>query len=121
MFSRNRLPVQGNAFIVTGGSLGLGRAIAVELAKRGALRILLVARGAGPLTEAQTIVSRAATNSAAQIETFSVDLTDAKAARDAVKAAGLADDSLWTVYSALQALAGLAYSHLWSQRLFPLL
>jgi 3-dehydrosphinganine reductase len=93
MFSRNHFPVQGKAFIVTGGSLGLGRAIAVELAQRGASRILLVARGAGPLADAKTIVSRAATNSAAQVETFVADLTDATAACNAVKAAGAADDS----------------------------
>jgi NAD(P)-dependent dehydrogenase (short-subunit alcohol dehydrogenase family) len=38
-------------------------------------------------------ISRAVTNSAAQVEAFAADLTDAKAARDAVKAAGAADDS----------------------------
>jgi hypothetical protein len=93
IFSRNNFPVQGKAFIVTGGSLGLGRATGIELAKRGALRILLVARSAGPLAEARTAVSRAATNSAAQVDTFVADLTDAKAASEAVKAAGSADDS----------------------------
>lgn len=54
---------------------------------------ILVARGAGPLAEARTAVSRAATNSAPQVDTFVADLTDAKAASDAVKAAGSADDS----------------------------
>ncbi len=93
MFSQTHFPIQGKAFIVTGGSLGLGRAIAVELAQRGAARILLVARGAGPLAEAKDIVSRAATNSTARVETFVADLTDATAAASAVKAAAAADDS----------------------------
>jgi len=93
MFSHNHFLVEGKAFIVTGDSLGLGRAIAVELAKRGASRILLVARGAGPLAEAKSSVSRAATNSAAQVDTFVADLTDATAGYDAVRAAGAANGS----------------------------
>jgi NAD(P)-dependent dehydrogenase (short-subunit alcohol dehydrogenase family) len=45
------MDIRGTAAVVTGASRGLGRALAEELARRGA-KVVLIARDAGPLDEA---------------------------------------------------------------------
>lgn len=48
--------IQGKTAIITGASRGIGQAIAIELAKQGAKRLLLVARNRQRLTEVASVI-----------------------------------------------------------------
>ena len=64
------MPFEGKVAIVTGASRGIGRAIALELSRRGAT-IIAAARG----TNAQTVVDEI-TAAGGRAETASADMTD---------------------------------------------
>ncbi|KAF9396272.1 3-dehydrosphinganine reductase, partial [Mortierella sp. AD011] len=55
----NQFPTKGKHVYVTGGSVGLGRAVAIELAKQGA-HVTIVARKEGPLKETIELMKQAA-------------------------------------------------------------
>jgi 3-dehydrosphinganine reductase len=65
--------------IITGGSSGIGLAVAVELAKRKCRHITLVARREDQLKNAQQLVQAAATENATTVHIVSVDVTDFEA------------------------------------------
>jgi 3-dehydrosphinganine reductase len=65
--------------VITGGSSGIGLAIARELAARGCRHITLVARNAGQLAAARTEVAAAAAAHSTVVRVASVDVTDAAA------------------------------------------
>lgn len=62
--------------IITGGSSGIGLAVAIELAKRKCRHITLVARREDQLKNAQQLVQAAATENATKVHIVSVDVTD---------------------------------------------
>ncbi|SOE23708.1 hypothetical protein SAMN06298216_4091 [Spirosomataceae bacterium TFI 002] len=65
----------GNKAVVTGGSSGIGKAFAMELAKQG-IQPILVARSKNKLSE---IADEISTKYKIEAQTFSVDLSDEKA------------------------------------------
>lgn len=67
-------PVADKVVLVTGASSGLGKAIAIEAAKRGAKKVILVARSAGKLQE--TAAECAACDSGCEAHVETCDLTD---------------------------------------------
>ena len=67
--------IKGKTALVTGASRGIGRAIAIELAKQGAGYILLIARNLQKLREVATEIRRYGT----QAIPLSVDLTESAA------------------------------------------
>ncbi len=69
------MDMQGKTALVTGASRGIGRAIAIELAKQGASYILLIARNLQKLKEVATEIR----TYGAQAIPLSVDLTEPKA------------------------------------------
>lgn len=76
--------LNGRHVLVTGGSKGIGHALAVEAVKRGAAIITLVARDAAVLQAAQrTCLERAdELGVPTLVQTISADLTDPKTAVD---------------------------------------
>ena len=71
---------QGKTALVTGASRGIGRAIAIELAKSGFQRLLLIARNAENLN----LVAREIRTLGAEAVCFPLDLTDTVAVNVAV-------------------------------------
>jgi 3-oxoacyl-[acyl-carrier protein] reductase len=63
--------IQGKTALITGASRGIGRAIAIELAKQGAKRLLLVARDAARLAEVATEIEALGV----EVVTLALDLT----------------------------------------------
>ncbi len=93
--------IQGKTALVTGASRGIGRAIAIELAKQGASYILLIARNLEKLREVAAEVRQYG----AQAVPFSVDLTESAAVNIVVAQA-------WKDYGPFDLLvncAGIAY------------
>ncbi|MEZ5907883.1 MAG: SDR family NAD(P)-dependent oxidoreductase [Hyphomicrobiaceae bacterium] len=82
----------GGAYLVTGGTSGLGLAIAERLAAGGAGRVVLAARRP-PSPEAEAVVARLAAGRA-EIETLPLDVTDAAAVATAIGALSRADRPL---------------------------
>ncbi|KAF9977085.1 3-dehydrosphinganine reductase [Actinomortierella ambigua] len=78
----DRFVVKGKHVYLTGGSVGLGRGVAVELAKKGA-HVTIVARKKAPLEETVELMKRNASNPETQKFAYvCADLTDkAQAAR----------------------------------------
>jgi 3-dehydrosphinganine reductase len=68
---------EGKLAFVAGGSTGMGRAIAAELAKRGA-HVLLIARNRENLQEAKKHVAESAGSGTSKVETLSLDVSDPK-------------------------------------------
>lgn len=62
-------------FVITGGSSGIGRALALEVARRGA-NVTLVARNPDRLEEVKLEVLEAASSPEQAVHTLSADLTD---------------------------------------------
>ncbi len=76
------ITLRGKRVLISGGSKGIGRAIAVELLSRGS-RVFLVARGGSDLAEAKSELSRKF--AASEIETQVCDVTDYAAVEGAVE------------------------------------
>ncbi|KAF9432126.1 3-dehydrosphinganine reductase [Entomortierella beljakovae] len=57
----NQFKTKGKHVYITGGSVGLGRGVAIELAKQGA-HVTIVARNAGPLKETIELMKQAVAN-----------------------------------------------------------
>ena len=93
--------IKGKTALVTGASRGIGRAIAIELAKQGASYILLIARNLQKLREVATEIRK----HGAQAIPLSVDLTESAAVNIVVAQA-------WKDYGPFDLLincAGIAY------------
>ncbi|MEO1404706.1 MAG: SDR family NAD(P)-dependent oxidoreductase, partial [Cyanobacteria bacterium J06635_1] len=71
---------QGKTALVTGASRGIGRAIAIELAKHGAQKLLLIARNADKLNAVADEIHTLG----AEAVCFPLDLTDTIAVNVAV-------------------------------------
>jgi len=80
------MDINGKCAIVSGGSLGIGRAIADELAKLGA-NVFLIARREEPLAAATEELKRAAVNPAQKFGYYRADVSNLDAVIAAVKAA----------------------------------
>jgi short-subunit dehydrogenase len=74
------LSTRAKTFLITGGSQGIGLAIATAFAVAGAAHIILVARCPRTLAEAKKTLQ--STNPGIKVHTFAIEITDA----DAVKA-----------------------------------
>lgn len=77
----SRVKLDGRPVFVTGASKGIGRAIALELARRGC-PLLLVARGAGPLEHLQAEIR--GRHPGLPVEIYPADVRDASAMNEAV-------------------------------------
>ena len=80
------MDLSGNGAIVTGGSSGIGKAIAQELARRRA-NVFLIARRKGPLETAVAEMKRRAVSPSQRFGFFCADVAEPDALRRAVKAA----------------------------------
>jgi 3-dehydrosphinganine reductase len=80
-FGPSKLELQGAHVVITGGSSGIGLAVAKEVLGRGA-RVSIIARNPQRLEDAKKVLSR--TSEAAQIFTVSADVTQHEAASQAV-------------------------------------
>ncbi len=74
-----RRTIEGSRVLITGASSGIGRALALELARRGA-KLVLLARRASKLEDVAAEVSRRGS----QVETVTGDVTDEAARRQAL-------------------------------------
>jgi 3-oxoacyl-[acyl-carrier protein] reductase len=77
------MSLQGKVAIVTGASRGIGKAIAVELGKRGAKVVVNYSKSAEGANEAVEAIKAAGSEAVA----FQADVSDAKAAAALIKAA----------------------------------
>eukprot|EP00961_Rhodomonas_salina_P207176 2796224-Rhodomonas_salina.1 len=73
-------------FFITGGSMGLGRALAVQLAEAGA-KVTIVARGQQALDETVQLAQKSGKRT---VQALSVDVTNESAVQDAVARASAA-------------------------------
>jgi 3-dehydrosphinganine reductase len=80
------MDINGKCAIVAGGSVGIGRAIAEELARLGA-NIFLIARREEPLKASTEELKRLAISPAQKFGYFRADVSDLNAVKNAVKAA----------------------------------
>ncbi|RJP71130.1 MAG: SDR family NAD(P)-dependent oxidoreductase [Candidatus Abyssobacteria bacterium SURF_17] len=80
------MDLKGKCAIVTGGSSGIGKAIANELARRGA-NIFLIARREDVLKAAVKEIEKSAVMQSQRFGFFSADVADSKAVQEAVNAA----------------------------------
>ena len=107
--STKRLEVRGKHVLVTGGSKGLGKALAAELAVRHGAHVTVVARGQRDLDEAVAEINAAAAEHkrGGKAQGLSCDVTDAESVAACVKRA---EDALgpveWVVACAGGALTG---------------
>ncbi len=77
LFRKKSVSFKDRHVLITGGSTGIGQAIAEELAKQGAL-VSLVARSQAKLDAARAQITAAASgDTATRIHTFSADVTNA--------------------------------------------
>ena len=83
--SAPHFPLRNRVVVITGGSSGIGKAVALEAARRGA-HIVLLARTPQPLREAQAVL-KAVAESSQRILVYPVDVTDDAAVRDALRQA----------------------------------
>jgi 3-oxoacyl-[acyl-carrier protein] reductase len=122
------LELRGNVALVTGASIGLGRAIARELAAEGA-RLAILARREALLAEAAAEIVAAGAEPPLVIVADVTDATTAARARDAVAErfgrcdilvnnaggsrpqVGLGDDAAWEEAMALNFTAGRRITH----------
>ncbi|XP_020083941.1 3-dehydrosphinganine reductase TSC10A [Ananas comosus] len=82
-----RIPLKGRHVLITGGSSGIGLALARSAAAEGA-RVSILARNAARLEEARDAIRRA---TGCDVSAFSADVRDADAVARAVEAAGTVD------------------------------
>ncbi|OTB03209.1 hypothetical protein M426DRAFT_60909 [Hypoxylon sp. CI-4A] len=98
--SKNEFPVDGRTVLITGGSTGLGLAVARQLAEKGA-NVIIVARDVSKLQEGVTYISQGARSSDTQrFHHISADVTTApECARVVAEAAawnhGAPPDVVW--------------------------
>ncbi|CAA6659224.1 unnamed protein product [Spirodela intermedia] len=83
------VPIKGRHVFVTGGSYGIGLAIAKRAAAEGAAKVSLLARGLDKLEAAREEILR--DTSCREVAIFSVDVRDEGAVKRAVEAAGPID------------------------------
>ena len=74
LISPRRLNLEGAHVLVTGGSSGIGKAIAVETARKGA-HVTLLARDQKKLTDAKELVDKSKKNNDQRCLCISVDLS----------------------------------------------
>lgn len=91
------MKLQGKTALVTGASRGIGRAIALELAKQGLKRLLLVARNRQQLAEVAAEIS----NLGVEVVSLPLDLTESVAVNIAIAQA-------WRDYGPIHLLVNCA-------------
>ncbi|KAI5305411.1 hypothetical protein KEM56_004511, partial [Ascosphaera pollenicola] len=86
LFKKNQFVVEGKTIVITGGSDGLGKSIAMHLSHKGA-NVIIVARNKKKLDEAIQDIESAAVNPAQQFLAISADLTNPDEAERAINEA----------------------------------
>lgn len=86
------MDVAGKCAIVTGGSSGIGKAIAKLLARRGA-NVFLIARREEPLKAAVKEMEKETSGDTGKFGCFPADVGDRAAVEKAIKAA---EEKVWT-------------------------
>ncbi|KAK3322291.1 hypothetical protein B0H66DRAFT_197609 [Apodospora peruviana] len=110
---KNHMPVEGRTVLITGASEGMGRSVAIQLARKGA-HIILVSRNVGRLEEALADVQAAAKSPATQrFRWISADVSEPDYASAVIAEAiawngGAAPDIVWCV-------AGMSTPMLWEE------
>ncbi|XP_078446396.1 3-dehydrosphinganine reductase TSC10A-like [Wolffia australiana] len=82
-----RVPIKGRHVFVTGGSMGIGLAIAKQAAAQGA-KVSLLARGRHKLEEAREEIRR---DTGADVSVYSVDVRDEEGVKKSLQEAGTVD------------------------------
>ncbi|OLL21708.1 3-ketodihydrosphingosine reductase tsc10 [Neolecta irregularis DAH-3] len=90
---RNHFIVDGRLVVITGGSQGMGKAMAIDLSKRGA-NIVIVARDKSKLKAAAKEIENARRSDQQTVRFVSADLTSAKEAQRALDECGGIPDVL---------------------------
>ncbi|KAL1952657.1 hypothetical protein VTO42DRAFT_4558 [Malbranchea cinnamomea] len=76
---RNHFPVKGKTVLITGGSEGMGRSVAIQLAQKGA-NVIIVSRSVAKLSAAMETIKAAAVNTDQKFHYISADLKSAEEA-----------------------------------------
>ena len=94
------LSSRGKTILITGGSQGIGLAIANAFTVAGAANIILIARSPGTLAEAKKALQ--SINDVTQIHTFTTEITDAHAVKNLFTTvrAGMADPDILVLNAA---------------------
>ncbi|KAL0488532.1 3-dehydrosphinganine reductase [Acrasis kona] len=105
IFKRLKCSFKDKSVIITGGSKGIGKCIAIEMAKEGALSIVIMARRINELKEAKAEIERNCVSKKTKVVAVSCDVTDkikVKEAIDSLKTEHGVDriDSLFLVHGA---------------------
>ncbi|KAL3421158.1 short chain dehydrogenase reductase family [Phlyctema vagabunda] len=91
-----KFKTEGLRVVIAGGSRGLGKCLAMELAKRGA-HILLLARGKGNLEVAKAEVLSCRKSPEQVVDAIATDLCDYSGVKDALKQFGVVPDIVFCV------------------------
>ncbi|KAI5287672.1 3-dehydrosphinganine reductase [Ascosphaera aggregata] len=99
LLKKNQFEVDGKTVVITGGSDGLGKSIAVQLSQKGA-NVIIVARNKQKLAQALEEIQSKAKETTQRFTSISADLTNAADAERAIQEAttfnnGTAPDILW--------------------------
>jgi len=92
-FRRNHFIVDGRLVVITGGSQGMGKAMAIDLSKRGA-NIVIIARDKSKLQAAAKEIQNARKSNTQTVQFVCADLTNANEAQRAVYECGGVPDIL---------------------------
>ncbi|CZR65494.1 probable 3-ketodihydrosphingosine reductase TSC10 [Phialocephala subalpina] len=75
LFSKNKFDVNGKTVLLTGASEGMGKSVAIQLAKKGA-SIIIVARNVGKLESALAEIKAAAPSPSQRFQYISADVSE---------------------------------------------
>jgi 3-dehydrosphinganine reductase len=81
---RPKCSLKDKSVVITGGSKGIGKALAIEVAQEGPASIVLIARNIKELNQAKEEIEKKCISQKTKVITISCDVTDKKQVRDIV-------------------------------------